>query len=888
MYSVLYVDDEEALLEIVKLFLERSGEFVIETASSARQALGLLTKRSFDAIISDYQMPDMDGIELLKKVRSLYGDIPFILFTGKGREEVVIQAINFGADFYLQKGGEPKAQFAELSHKIRQSVKRKSAQDALAKNEENFRSLVESAPDAIYISQNQQFAYVNPAAVKLLGASSADELVGMSLYDRIHSSCHDAVGERARLIVYEQKPGGLRDMIYLKMDGTPVNVESSVAPYRFHGQPAGLIILRNITARKQMEEELRAASEQIFTAKEQLRDQLHTLQMSQESLKKSEYDYRTILENIQDVYYRADKEGLLVMASPSAAGLLGYGSVDELIGKPVTNVYAEPPMREKIIALLKKNGSVSNFETPLKKKDGTIVIVSTNSHLIFDADGNYAGVEGIFRDITRSRNAEDLLKKEEELLRATLESMTAGILVVDEHQKVTHSNARFAEMWGIPPDILASRNDEQLLSFILNQLAEPEKFHAKVQTLYRSSAFDKDIVEFKDGRVFERTSLPLMRGGVVSGRVWNFRDVTYQQEKDLEKQQGDARYRLILHSANDAILIHEITDDRPGRFIDVNDQACRMLGYNRDELLRMSITDIDVPEQAGKVGEIQSRLNTDGKAVFQTNHLNSDGCRIPVEVSARLVEIHGRPAALSIVRDLSEQRRTEKALLDVNRKLKLLNGVTRHDILNQLLILRGNLDLSKEYIGDPEKMADFIRKEDAIADVINKQILFTRYYESIGVHEPCWQEIELLIKNAMASLPLRGVRVDTDVAGIEILADSLLEKVFYNLMDNSLRYGGERMNLIRISSYSSGPDHILLYEDNGEGIPSEEKMLVFERGYGRNTGLGLFLVREILGITGITIQETGVFGKGVAFEIHIPAGDFRSSPENKELFRDPL
>ena len=132
------------------------------------------------------------------------------------------------------------------------------------------------------------------------------------------------------------------------------------------------------------------------------------------------------------------------------------------------------------------------------------------------------------------------------------------------------------------------------------------------------------------------------------------------------------------------------------------------------------------------------------------------------------------------------------ALLDVNRKLKLLNGVTRHDILNQLLILRGNLDLSKEYIGDPEKMADFIRKEDAIADVINKQILFTRYYESIGVHEPCWQEIELLIKNAMASLPLRGVRVDTDVAGIEILADSLLEKVFYNL--NNFGHSGHASN----------------------------------------------------------------------------------------------
>ncbi len=113
---VLYVDDEPDLLTIGKLFLEESGDFTITTAPNAAEALMLLEQEKFDAIVSDYQMPEMDGIQFLVEVRTRFGPTPFILFTGRGREEVVIQAINSGADFYLQKGGDPGAQFAELSH----------------------------------------------------------------------------------------------------------------------------------------------------------------------------------------------------------------------------------------------------------------------------------------------------------------------------------------------------------------------------------------------------------------------------------------------------------------------------------------------------------------------------------------------------------------------------------------------------------------------------------------------------------------------------------------------------------------------------------------------------------------------------------------------------
>jgi DNA-binding response OmpR family regulator len=152
---ILYVDDEPSLLELGKFFLERSGRFSVDTITSALAALSLQNTKRYDAIISDYQMPEMDGIEFLKKIRSSGNTIPFILFTGRRREEVVIQALNEGADFYLQKGGEPASLFAELSHKIRYAVMRRHAEDSLKQNEARIRQIFDLVPPGIVVKDGR-------------------------------------------------------------------------------------------------------------------------------------------------------------------------------------------------------------------------------------------------------------------------------------------------------------------------------------------------------------------------------------------------------------------------------------------------------------------------------------------------------------------------------------------------------------------------------------------------------------------------------------------------------------------------------------------------------------------------------------------------------------
>jgi signal transduction histidine kinase len=169
----------------------------------------------------------------------------------------------------------------------------------------------------------------------------------------------------------------------------------------------------------------------------------------------------------------------------------------------------------------------------------------------------------------------------------------------------------------------------------------------------------------------------------------------------------------------------------------------------------------------------------------------------------------------------------------------------------------------------------YFRKVSTAAERISAMIQFTREYEDIGVLAPAWQDCRTLVDTAAKGAPLGSVSVNNDLpAGSEIFADPLIVKVFYNLMDNAARYGG-KITTIRFYVQESCDDYRILCEDDGTGVPAEEKEKIFERGFGKNTGLGLALAREILDITGITICETGEPGKGARFGMGVPKGMWR-------------
>jgi len=229
-------------------------------------------------------------------------------------------------------------------------------------------------------------------------------------------------------------------------------------------------------------------------------------------------------------------------------------------------------------------------------------------------------------------------------------------------------------------------------------------------------------------------------------------------------------------------------------------------------------------------------------------------------------------------RDIAERKKVEQALTEVNKKLNMLSSITRHDILNQLTVILGYIALLEETQPDPVIAEKFWKIETA-AERITTMIRFTKEYENIGVQTPIWQDLRVLVDTASKQAPLGQVQIRNELpSGTIVFADPLISKVFFNLVDNAIRHG-DTLTEIRFSAEEREGALTIICEDDGVGIPLDTKERIFDRGFGANTGLGLFLSREILAITGITIRETGEPGKGARFEIVISNEGYRFSQE---------
>ena len=375
--------------------------------------------------------------------------------------------------------------------------------------------------------------------------------------------------------------------------------------------------------------------------------------------------------------------------------------------------------------------------------------------------------------------------------------------------------------------------------------------------------------------------------GTVVGAIETIRDITVRKNAELGLKASEERLRLLLTNINDGILIHGIAEEGPGRILDVNERICQILGYTRQELLQMSIRDIDVPEQQEKVASLADKLFSRKHILFETEYLSKARQRVPVEISARLFELDKKPAVLAVVRDITERRileqemerhtaelhRFSQALQQVNDKLNLMNRITRHDILNQLTAIVGYLDLMKEKTTDP-RIQEYIAIEVRAAKNIEEQIRFTRDYQDIGSQAPRWFDLRSVILSAMEKLTVAPITISVNTGLIEVFADPLFGKVFYTLLENTIRHG-KTVTDITISCREEEAGLIVVYEDNGIGVPAGHKEDIFDQKYFKHTGFGLFLSRTILGITGITIRETGEPGKGARFEILVPKGAYR-------------
>jgi PAS domain S-box-containing protein len=337
-------------------------------------------------------------------------------------------------------------------------------------------------------------------------------------------------------------------------------------------------------------------------------------------------------------------------------------------------------------------------------------------------------------------------------------------------------------------------------------------------------------------------------------------------EKALRK--SEEKFRAFIENILDFVY----QADMEGSFIMVNPAGARMLGYDSmEEMIGLPVREVYANPDDRKL--FLDALSRNGSVSGNPINLKSRSGTILHVIANRVpVGVEG------VLHDLTDLHRAEEGLRAAIHKLNLLSSITRHDIMNQLQALFGYIQFSAESLGQPDILAGYLAKEKIIAMNIQRQTEFTRDYEDIGVKSPAWQGISKLIHEVSSVLLMQEIRLVVECKGIEIFADPLLYKVFYNLIDNALRYGGGKMTSIRLHAYPEKEHLILIFEDDGKGISTDDKPKLFTRGFGKNTGLGLFLSREILAITGITIIENGKPGDGARFEMTVPNDKWRAAP----------
>ncbi|RPI39528.1 MAG: PAS domain S-box protein [Methanoregulaceae archaeon] len=474
---VLYVDDESNLLEIGKRFLERSGDFAVTTALSAREAVRLLEHGIFDAIISDYQMPVMDGIQFLVEVRKNVGQIPFILFTGRGREEVVIQAINNGANFYLQKGGDPKSQFAELRHKILAAVEHSRADTQVAILNRLYTVLSATNRAIIRIhDKNDLLEEICRISVDNGGftmvwagiANPANRLIEPvavhgpyeGYLDRIRISMDDGPGDRGPTsTAFREGTPTVCNHIATDERMKPVweparkrGFRSLAAfPFALDTRNGGVITFYASVPGFFTDQIIRLLDEQsrdlsfaftTFDHEEQRRS-------AENDLKMSELQYRRLFETAQDAILILDGEsGKIIDANQFILNMLGY-PLEYFIGKHLWELgfIRDKSIAQRAFTELKTEGYIRYEDIPLEKCNGQIFNVEFISNVYLVGDRKI--IQCNIRDITERKHAEEALAESDARLNSIIHGSPMLQFVIDKDHRVISWNRAIEEYSGV-------------------------------------------------------------------------------------------------------------------------------------------------------------------------------------------------------------------------------------------------------------------------------------------------------------------------------------------------------------------------------------------------------------------------------------------------------
>jgi PAS domain S-box-containing protein len=869
---VLHVDDDPDFLKVAKQCLEMQDRLQVDTVGSAEEAMEKMKQEAFDVIVADYQMPGKNGLEFLKQLREKGNSIPFVIFTGKGREEVTIKALNLGADGYFNKHGEPETVYGELAHGIRQAVKRKEIEESLKESEEKYRNLFENARDLIVTTDLEGNITSANRIVEEYGYDQSD-IIGKNWFNlapkEYLQQFHDGFSKLAQR---KQNEGEMRIFSRRRQDYATAEYRSN--PIIKDNKVVGIqVITRDITERKKMEEEkIRLLHDLHKRVKE-----LNCLHGMSRLFEKSDISLDDALQETVDLLPSA-------MQYPDIACARIVVENREFSTKNFKETSWK--LQADIKMLRKKVGSV---EVCYLEERPTITegsFLKEERHLI-DAFAERLG------KFTQRKKVEKTLQESEERFRAIFEGANDGILVADvKTKRFFFANPRICEITGY--------SLEELLKLGVGDI-HPKKdlpyvIDSFVKQMQGKLPISKDIpVLRKDGGVVycDVNSKPIKIGSQ-EYLVGLFRNVTELKKAEEALRDAKEKWASLTENTDDIVMI--VDGDCVIQYINRT-----IPPYTPEETVGKTIYEY-VPREQHNVFEKSLRevFKTGKPGSFQVSSTIPKIGTIWFSAKAVPIKHDGKASSVILIssnitdRKKAEEklRNSEKRLKETNKRLEITNeklhvvgSLTRHDVRNKLSAVTGNTYLLRQRLTEDPKGLEKLKSIEVAVQQAVRIFEFASIYEKLGVEQLTYLDAKKVLDEA-ASLfsDWKGVKIVNDCAGLTVLADSLLRQVFYNMIDNSLKYG-EKITQIRVYYKTSSADKLeLVYEDDGVGIPSDMRGNLFKEGAGKGTGYGLFTIKKICEVYGWTIQETGTPSKGVQFTITIP----KTNPNGKENYRITL
>jgi len=408
MIPVLCVDDEPAFLDSIRICLEKGGEFSVAISPSAEDALLRLEASSYEVVISGYRLPGMDGLEFLKVFREKYPHLPFILFTGTGGEEVAIEALDSGADFYIRKDPEHGSRFAVLISKVRQMVRVRAAEKELAESRQEYRELVENISEVPYMLNAQGVIISVSPAVSRFGYDTGN-LAGRPFMDLVVPEDRAVLQERLQGI--RNGDAEAFEVRIRSPQGRIFQIRGSGCTIVAGGQFTGIRgVLTDVTAQKETQDVLKAGTGY----------------------------FHDIIDNAPVGIFHAGPEGMLTDSNPAFARIFGCDSGEDAVGMVnrqggVGILFSGPEERPDPLRQDSEPGGWQRFEARLRRKDGS-GFTGLLAVRLCESSGIISGLDGFVVDVTGGNSLQERVAAEEQQYRTIFDAAGEAMLVIDENE----------------------------------------------------------------------------------------------------------------------------------------------------------------------------------------------------------------------------------------------------------------------------------------------------------------------------------------------------------------------------------------------------------------------------------------------------------------------